>query len=77
MAKGTLWENEAICITFLNYRDLDFGKNDDEYRYLNSRVWGEKYFDGNFERLAKVKSKVDPSNFFRFEQSIPPFSVST
>ncbi|TMW91917.1 hypothetical protein EJD97_013740 [Solanum chilense] len=57
--------------------DLDFGENDDEYRYSNSRVWGEKYFDGNFERLAKVKSEVDPSNFFRFEQSIPPFSVST
>ncbi|KAL3341134.1 hypothetical protein AABB24_025608 [Solanum stoloniferum] len=62
---------------YLNYRDLDFGENDGEYRYSNSRVWGEKYFDGNFERLAKVKSKVDPSNFFRFEQSIPHFSVST
>ncbi|WMV17936.1 hypothetical protein MTR67_011321 [Solanum verrucosum] len=61
---------------YLNYRDLDFGKNDGEYRYSNSRVWGEKYFDANFERLAKVKSKVDPSNFFRFQQSIPPFSVS-
>lgn len=61
---------------YLNYRDLDFGKNDGEYRYSNSRAWGEKYFDGNFERLAKVKSKVDPSNFFKFEQSIPPYSVS-
>ncbi|XP_055828857.1 berberine bridge enzyme-like 22, partial [Solanum dulcamara] len=62
---------------YLNYRDLDFGENDGEYRYSNSRVWGEKYFGGNFVRLAKVKSKVDPGNFFRFEQSIPPFSVST
>ncbi|XP_059289259.1 berberine bridge enzyme-like 22 [Lycium ferocissimum] len=62
---------------YLNYRDLDFGTNDGEYSYSNSRVWGEKYFDGNFERLAKVKSKVDPGNFFRFEQSIPPLSVST
>ncbi|XP_060188893.1 berberine bridge enzyme-like 22 [Lycium barbarum] len=62
---------------YLNYRDLDFGANDGEYRYSNSRVWGEKYFNGNFEGLAKVKSKVDPGNFFRFEQSIPPFSVST
>lgn len=61
---------------YLNYRDLDFGRNDGEYNYVNSRVWGKKYFGGNFERLAKVKSKVDPSNFFKFEQSIPPFSVS-
>lgn len=61
---------------YLNYRDLDFGRNDGEYNYENSRVWGKKYFGGNFERLAKVKSKVDPSNFFKFEQSIPPFSVS-
>ncbi|KAK4368351.1 hypothetical protein RND71_012143 [Anisodus tanguticus] len=62
---------------YLNYRDLDFGTNDGEYSYSISRVWGEKYFSGNFERLAKVKSKVDPGNFFRFEQSIPPFNVST
>ncbi|MCD7451013.1 hypothetical protein HAX54_009377 [Datura stramonium] len=61
---------------YLNYRDLDFGTNDEEYSYSNSRVWGEKYFNGNFERLAKVKSKVDPGNFFRFEQSIPPFNWS-
>jgi len=26
----------------------------------------------NFKRLAKVKTKVDPLNFFRNEQSIPP-----
>lgn len=62
---------------YLNYRDLDFGTNDGEYNYSNSRAWGEKYFGGNFEGLAKVKSKVDPGNFFKFEQSIPPFNVST
>nr|CAB3481484.1 unnamed protein product [Digitaria exilis] len=40
--------------------------------YAKARVWGEKYFKGNFKRLAAVKSKVDPDDFFRNEQSIPP-----
>jgi hypothetical protein len=37
-----------------------------------ARVWGAKYFKGNFNRLVKVKTRVDPENFFRYEQSIPP-----
>ncbi|KAK9052030.1 hypothetical protein SSX86_028658 [Deinandra increscens subsp. villosa] len=57
---------------YLNYRDLDIGINPRENTsYLEARVWGEKYFKGNFKRLTKVKSKVDPDNFFRNEQSIP------
>jgi hypothetical protein len=28
-------------------------------------------FKDNFMRLVKVKSKVDPDNFFKNEQSIP------
>nr|XP_016487405.1 PREDICTED: tetrahydrocannabinolic acid synthase-like [Nicotiana tabacum] len=58
---------------YLNYRDLDFGTNEEDYSYSKAKIWGEKYFKGNFERLAKVKSKVDPSNFFKNEQSIPPY----
>ncbi|PHT90667.1 hypothetical protein T459_05780 [Capsicum annuum] len=58
---------------YLNYRDLDFGSNDEGYSYSKAKIWGEKYFNGNFKRLAKVKSKVDPNNFFRNEQSIPPY----
>ncbi|KAK1375656.1 Berberine bridge enzyme [Heracleum sosnowskyi] len=57
---------------FLNYRDLDIGVSDhgkDSYR--EGQVYGEKYFGENFERLVKVKSAVDPDNFFRNEQSIP------
>uniref|UniRef100_A0A2N9JB54 FAD-binding PCMH-type domain-containing protein n=1 Tax=Fagus sylvatica TaxID=28930 RepID=A0A2N9JB54_FAGSY len=45
--------------------------------YLEARVWGVKYFKGNFKRLAQVKSEVDPDNFFRNEQSIPPLPAST
>ncbi|CAN4083918.1 unnamed protein product [Withania somnifera] len=58
---------------YLNYRDLDFGTNQEDYSYPKAKIWGEKYFNGNFERLTKVKSKVDPDNFFRNEQSIPPY----
>ncbi|XP_055805821.1 berberine bridge enzyme-like 22 [Solanum dulcamara] len=61
---------------YLNYRDLDFGTNHDDYSYSKAKIWGEKYYNGNFERLAKVKSKVDPNNFFRNEQSIPPYSAN-
>ncbi|KAM5587364.1 berberine bridge enzyme-like 21 [Rosa sericea] len=58
---------------FLNYRDLDIGVN--TFRkdgYEQGKVYGLKYFNDNFDRLVKVKTAVDPENFFRNEQSIPP-----
>ncbi|POO01046.1 FAD linked oxidase, N-terminal [Trema orientale] len=60
---------------YVNYRDLDLGTNNrlGKTSFEEASVWGTKYFKGNFERLIKVKSKVDPDNFFRNEQSIPPF----
>ncbi|KHN22947.1 Reticuline oxidase-like protein [Glycine soja] len=58
---------------YLNYRDLDIGVNNnyDYTSYRQASIWGLKYFNNNFKRLAKVKTKVDPQNFFRNEQSIP------
>ncbi|KAI3816555.1 hypothetical protein L1987_16256 [Smallanthus sonchifolius] len=58
---------------FLNYRDLDIGvmKGTGKSGYNSGKVYGEKYFMGNFDRLVKVKTAVDPGNFFRNEQSIP------
>ncbi|KAL0438340.1 UNVERIFIED_CONTAM: Berberine bridge enzyme-like 18 [Sesamum latifolium] len=57
---------------YVNYRDLDLGVNNDgNTSYEQASVWGTKYFKNNFKRLVEVKSKVDPSNFFRNEQSIP------
>ncbi|CAI0545899.1 unnamed protein product [Linum tenue] len=52
-----------------NSRDLDLGKNDPtgSTAYEQARVWGEQYFKHNFERLARVKAAIDPSNFFRNE----------
>ncbi|PRQ29816.1 putative tetrahydroberberine oxidase [Rosa chinensis] len=58
---------------FQNYRDLDIGANLDNQTIFNiARVYGSKYFEGNFERLVRVKTEVDPQNFFKHEQSIPP-----
>ncbi|KAK7854814.1 berberine bridge enzyme-like 22 [Quercus suber] len=57
---------------YLNHRDLDLGTNKEgSMSYSEARVWGVKYFKGNFKRLAHVKRNVDPNNFFRNEQSIP------
>lgn len=57
---------------YVNYRDLHIGCNlEVNTNYSKARVWGEKYFGNNFRRLARVKGKVDPENFFRNEQSIP------
>ncbi|XP_010051867.3 berberine bridge enzyme-like 8 [Eucalyptus grandis] len=57
---------------FLNYRDLDLGINHNgDESYEEGRVYGVKYFKGNFNRLVEIKTKVDPGNFFRNEQSIP------
>ncbi|KAK9756026.1 hypothetical protein RND81_01G067900 [Saponaria officinalis] len=51
---------------FLNYRDIDIGTN-----VGNSTDFAVDFFKGNLKRLLMVKAKVDPTNFFRYEQSIP------
>ncbi|KAF6992316.1 hypothetical protein CFC21_009322 [Triticum aestivum] len=65
---------------YVNYRDLDLGTNEldgDVTSYDKARVsWGDKYFKGNFKRLAAVKTMVDPHDFFRNEQSIPPLPAA-
>ncbi|KAK6797174.1 hypothetical protein RDI58_004876 [Solanum bulbocastanum] len=59
---------------YFNYRDLDLGVNNisGNTSYAQARIWGVKYFKNNFDRLVKIKTKFDPTNFFRNEQSIPP-----
>ncbi|GJN39618.1 hypothetical protein PR202_gb28748 [Eleusine coracana subsp. coracana] len=37
-----------------------------------ARVWGERYFLGNYDRLVRAKTLIDPDNVFRNAQSIPP-----
>ncbi|XP_057763838.1 tetrahydroberberine oxidase-like [Salvia miltiorrhiza] len=60
--------------TYFNNRDLDIGVNnaDGNTSYAQASVWGVKYFGDNFDRLVRVKGEVDPHNFFKNEQSIPP-----
>lgn len=60
---------------YLNYRDLDLGKNNDHgpTSFEQASTWARSYFKGNFERLAEVKAASDPTNFFKNEQSIVPF----
>ncbi|KAJ0242526.1 hypothetical protein HA466_0204940 [Hirschfeldia incana] len=62
---------------YVNYRDLDLGKNtkNAKINFEQAQVWGAKYFKDNFNRLVMIKSKVDPENFFRHEQSIPLLPV--
>ena len=61
---------------YLNYRDLDIGTNNNQgtTSYAQSSIWGTKYFKNNFNKLVRVKTTVDPTNFFKNEQSIPPLS---
>ncbi|XP_006656150.1 berberine bridge enzyme-like Cyn d 4 [Oryza brachyantha] len=61
---------------YANYRDLDLGENvvgaGGVSGYDAGKVWGEKYFRGNYQRLAMAKGQIDPDDYFRNEQSIPP-----
>ncbi|TYG97066.1 hypothetical protein ES288_A10G007500v1 [Gossypium darwinii] len=58
---------------FINYRDLDIGSNESgKTDFEDAKEYGAKYFRNNFIRLAGVKAKIDPENFFKNEQSIPP-----
>uniref|UniRef100_A0ACD5YFS5 Uncharacterized protein n=1 Tax=Avena sativa TaxID=4498 RepID=A0ACD5YFS5_AVESA len=64
---------------YVNYRDLDLGQNvvvGNLTSYKAAQVWGEKYYKDNFKRLAMAKGEVDPEDYFRNEQSIPPFVAS-
>ncbi|EEF39183.1 berberine bridge enzyme-like 8 [Ricinus communis] len=59
---------------FLNYKDLDLGiNNHDKESYKVGSAYGIKYFKNNFNRLVQIKTKFDPDNFFRHEQSVPTF----
>ncbi|PSR86437.1 Berberine bridge enzyme-like [Actinidia chinensis var. chinensis] len=63
---------------YVNYRDLDLGMNKNGCTdFVQASVWGTMYFKHNFNRLVHIKTKVDPDNFFRHEQSIPILPIST
>ncbi|KAI5350124.1 hypothetical protein L3X38_003015 [Prunus dulcis] len=66
---GNLWK---IQEAYFNYKDLDLGiNNNGKASYFEGRAYGIRYFKDNFDRLVRIKTEVDPGNFFRNEQSIP------
>lgn len=52
----------------------EFGASDAYVNYLSEEGSGavKSSYGANFERLAALKRKYDPDNFFRFNQNIPP-----
>ncbi|XP_010667595.2 berberine bridge enzyme-like 8 [Beta vulgaris subsp. vulgaris] len=58
---------------YFNYRDLDLGvnKHDGISSFLEGMKYGIQYFKDNYDNLVKIKTIVDPDNFFNNEQSIP------
>ncbi|KAL5998561.1 hypothetical protein ACLOJK_009506 [Asimina triloba] len=70
------WGPRAV---YVNNVDLDLGIVDWRKPGLSgpqavklARAWGDKYFLGNYNRLVKAKTKIDPFNVFNNPQSIPP-----
>ncbi|KAL0710714.1 hypothetical protein Bca4012_017692 [Brassica carinata] len=62
--------------SFFNYRDVDIGITTPGYNatYEGAKVYGERYFKGNYLRLVNVKARFDRTNFFRSQQGIPVFA---
>ncbi|KAK9091541.1 hypothetical protein Sjap_024718 [Stephania japonica] len=76
----TPYVSKSPRAAYLNASDLNLGQNkmwtNCTPTYDEVKIWGSKYFKNNFDRLVKVKSRVDPDNFFRDEQSSPPKTPS-
>lgn len=75
------WDPRAA---YVNYMDIDLGvmnwiktrvESNEDGAVEMAREWGEKYFGKNYDRLVKAKTQIDPYNFFRHQQSIPPVSL--
>ncbi|XP_051129767.1 tetrahydroberberine oxidase-like [Andrographis paniculata] len=68
----TPFVSKSPRLGYLNYRDLDLGVNNgDKTSYTEASKWGLRYYKSNFNRLVRVKTMIDPTNYFRNEQSIP------
>jgi len=71
----TPFVSQNLRQAFMCYKDLDLGINHHNvYGYFEGSSYGVQYFHDNFKRLVQIKTRVDPANFFRTEQSIPVLS---
>lgn len=75
--------SSAPRAAYVNYIDLDLGVMDNlllntnaDHAVERARVWGQKYFLNNYDRLVKAKTTIDPINVFRHQQGIPPLFAS-
>ncbi|KAJ3692601.1 hypothetical protein LUZ60_011696 [Juncus effusus] len=66
---------------YVNYLDLDLNTIEQTAemspcgnRKNKVRVWGERYFLGNYDRLVRAKTVIDPYNVFSTLQSVPPMN---
>jgi len=64
---------------YINYMDFDLGvmeliSFDDDL--VKARVWGEKYFLSNYDRLVRAKTLIDPDNVFTNQQGILPMPLA-
>lgn len=74
----TLFVSWGPRAAYINYIDFDLGvmvepintKEAEE----QAKVWGEKYFLTNYDRLVKAKTLIDPNNVFTNQQGILPSS---
>ncbi|KAL5719328.1 cinnamyl-alcohol dehydrogenase [Ranunculus cassubicifolius] len=71
-------------VSYVNYVDLDLGSMEPGVNATSiissdaveiARSWGEKYFLGNYDRLVRIKTIIDPDNVFNNQQGIPPMSA--
>lgn len=73
----TLYVSMFPRTAYVNYEDFDLGMNKKKNTsFMEVLCERTKYFKDNFNILVRVNTKVDPDNFFRHEQSIPPLLVS-
>ncbi|KAL2459675.1 FAD-binding Berberine family protein [Forsythia ovata] len=79
----TPYVSQGPRASYINYIDYDLGVMDVANRSSPSvdaveiaRVWGEKYFLKNYDRLVKAKTLIDPLNVFRHEQGIFPMPTA-
>ncbi|PIA28372.1 hypothetical protein AQUCO_07000001v1 [Aquilegia coerulea] len=69
----TPYVSKSPRCAYLPFNDIDLGhKMNRTATYLEAKVWGNKYFKNNFDKLVNVKTRVDPDDFFTNEQGIPP-----
>ncbi|KAG0306702.1 hypothetical protein BGZ98_001860 [Dissophora globulifera] len=66
------WMNDMYA-EFLTDFNANYGPVRGYQNYIDSAIpnWLDAYYGSAVARLKQIKSKVDPSNVFRFPQSIP------